>query len=159
MKNIAILIALTCVFNVSSKAQSYSEEVDAVQAIFGIEKREMIKSLIKMTPEEAQTFWPVYEAYEAERKTLGKKRIELLAQTAEAYKDMTPEKAESLAGAAINQAADTEKLLSKYFAKMKKATNAVIGFEFYQAEVYLLNEIRSSIISEFPMYSEIKVHK
>jgi hypothetical protein len=159
MKKIAIVFALTFLLNVSSKAQSYSEEVDAVQAIFGIEKREMIKSLIKMTPEESQAFWPVYEAYEAERKTLGKKRIELLAQTAEAYKNMTPEKAESLAAAAITQSADTEKLLSKYFAKMKKATNAVIGFEFYQAEVYLLNEVRSSIISEFPMYSEIKVHK
>ncbi len=47
-----------------------------------------------------------------------------------------------------------EKSLQEYYQKIKSATNAVTAFEFYQAEVYILTQVRAYIMQQIPTYSE-----
>ena len=51
---------------------------------------------------------------------------------------------------------EQEKSLESYYNKVKAATNAVVAFEFYQAEVYLLTQIRASIMQQIPTYGELE---
>ena len=156
-KAIVLLTAsfLITATNIFAQA-TYKEEVDAAQAIFGKAKKELVAELIKLTPDEAAKFWPVYDAYEAERKVLGQQRLELIMEVAEAYDNMTAEKADAITSKTMKLSKQNDKLLATYYKKVKKATNSNIAFEFYQEELYLLTEIRAELMSEIPLYSEIK---
>ncbi len=68
---------------------------------------------------------------------------------------MTPMIADSLAGKYFANRLDQEKTLEVYYGKIKTATNAVVAFEFYQAEVYLLTMIRAQIMSQVPTYGQV----
>jgi len=47
-------------------------------------------------------------------------------------------------------------LLESYYKKFKAATNSVAAFQFYQAETYLLTQIRANIMSQIPTYGELQ---
>ena len=68
---------------------------------------------------------------------------------------MTPARADSLANSYFVNRVEQEKTLESYYRKIKAATNSVIAFEFYQAEVYLLTSLRASIMQQIPTYGEI----
>ena len=48
-----------------------------------------------------------------------------------------------------------EKTLEEYYKKMKAATNSVTAFQFYQAEVYLLTQLRANTMSQIPTYGQL----
>ena len=73
-----------------------------------------------------------------------------------AYGNMTPAKADSLAYRYFDNRVGQEKSLEEYHKKIKSATNAVIAFEFYQAEVYLLTQLRASIMQQIPTYGQFE---
>jgi hypothetical protein len=52
---------------------------------------------------------------------------------------------------------DQEKSLQDYYKKIKTATNAVTAFEFYQAEVYMLTQLRAGIMQQIPTYGQLKL--
>jgi hypothetical protein len=49
-----------------------------------------------------------------------------------------------------------EKTLEEYYKKIKAATNSVVAFEFYQAEVYILTQLRASIMQQIPTYGQFQ---
>ena len=61
--------------------------------------------------------------------------LALYERTAAAYGNMTAAVADSLAVKYFSNRVNQEKTLEAYYKKIKAATNAVIAFEFYQAEV------------------------
>jgi hypothetical protein len=69
---------------------------------------------------------------------------------------MTPAAADELAVKYFANRISQEKSLEDYYKKIKSATNAVTAFEFYQAEVYMLTQIRASIMQQIPTYSQFK---
>jgi len=72
---------------------------------------------------------------------------------------MTPVTADSLATQYFANRIEQEKNLEIYYKKIKAATNPVIAFEFYQAEVYLLTQIRASIMNQVPTYGQLQSAK
>jgi hypothetical protein len=68
---------------------------------------------------------------------------------------MTPAVADSLATQYFANRIDQEKTLEEYYKKMKAATNAVTAFEFYQSEVYILTQLRASIMQQIPTYGQL----
>jgi hypothetical protein len=67
---------------------------------------------------------------------------------------MTPEIADSLSAKYFANRLEQEKTLETYYKKIKAATNAVVAFQFYQAEVFMLTQIRASIMEQVPTYGE-----
>jgi hypothetical protein len=72
---------------------------------------------------------------------------------------MTPAVADSLANKYFSNRMEQEKTLETYYKKIKAATNAVVAFEFYQAEVYLLTQIRAQIMQQIPTYGQLLAMK
>ena len=68
---------------------------------------------------------------------------------------MTPQVADSLANKYFLNRMEQEKMLETYYKKIKAATSPIVAFEFYQAEVYLLTQIRASIMQQIPTYGEL----
>jgi Spy/CpxP family protein refolding chaperone len=157
MKKIYSIIVAVLISTIVVNAQDSSkEEIEMFQALFGKEKKELVKDLIKFNPDQTTKFWPIYDKYEVERKELGRERIELIKSLADAYSNMNAEKADAVVKQTISLRAKQEKVLTKYYKLMKSSIGSEKAFEFFQFESYLLTEVRSAIMEQIPLYSQFK---
>jgi hypothetical protein len=110
---------------------------------------------VKPTEAQKADFWALYDAYEIERKALGKKRIELLSKYAASYATMNDASADALIKETIALGKQHDKLLESYFKKIKKKTSPTVAAQFYQIEAYILSAIRASILEAIPFVGEM----
>lgn len=151
MKKITLLLVALLTFGGILSAQSNKEEMDLMQAAFGIEKKAMVSDFVRVDAAQKDAFWKLYDEYEVKRKELGQKRIQLLEKYAANYDKLTIEFADSWSKEVLDLSKKTDALLVTYFNKIKKATNSVVALQFYQVEGYILSGIRLSILEELPL--------
>jgi hypothetical protein len=155
MKSFILLVLFTfCTF--LAIAQTSEAEADAVTQLLNVQKHEAVAKLVSVSGKDSVSFWKIYGEYEAETKPIIKSRIKLYETTARAYSKMKPALADSLAQNYFINRMEQEKRLEIYYKRIKAATNAVIAFEFYQAETYLLTQIRVGIMQQIPTYGELQ---
>ena len=137
-------------------AQMSDAEAEATANLLGVQKKEIIMKLISVGGKDSVTLWKLYDEYLQKNRALAKERILLYEQTARSYNKMTAGAADSLAARYFANRDAQEKSLGEYYKKIKASTNAVAAFEFYQAETYLLTQVRATIMQQIPTYGEYK---
>ena len=147
----AFLILFTVV---STQAQSITEEVDLLQSIYGMEKKSLVSEFLGSTVD--SSFWELYDAYEMERKDLGKNRIALLNDYADNYTEIKGEKADELVKKAESLNKNQNSLISKYTKKVRKVSGSEVAAQFYQIEHYLLSATRTEIFENIPFIGALK---
>ena len=150
MKKLTLLLAALLTF-VYVNAQSNKEEVDLMQAAFGMEKKAMVSEFVKVNDAQKDAFWKLYDEYETARKDLAKKRIDLLEKYANNYDKMTNEFADKWASDVLGLTKETDALVVTYYGKIKKVTNPVVALQFWQVEGYILSGIRLSLLESLPL--------
>lgn len=156
MKIILVLTTFLIGIVAEAHAQTSEAEADAIVNLLGVQKKEAISKLVPVSGKDSVAFWKIYDEYQVSNKATAKSRIGLYEKTAHAYSNMTPAIADSLATKYFFNRAEQEKSLELYYKKIKAATNALIAFEFYQAEVYMLTQIRSTIMQQIPTYGQLQ---
>lgn len=156
MKNTLIILVCAC-FTIGTYAQTSNAEAEAMVNLLGVQKKEAIAKMVSVSGKDSVAFWKLYDEYLLQNKELAKTRIQLYEQTARAYGNMSAAVADSLAKKYFSNRTIQEKSLEEYYRKIKAATNPIIAFEFYQAEVYLLTQVRASIMQQIPTYGEFKM--
>jgi len=156
LKNMkTIFLSLVCLsLTLVTKAQTSDAEAKAMANLLGVQKREAIAHLITLNGKDSATFWKLYDEYLNDNMGMSKARIQLYEQTARSYGSMTPEVADSLSMRFFENRNAQEKSLQLYYKKIKSATNALVAFQFYQAEVYILTQSRAQIMQQIPTYGE-----
>ena len=154
MKKTIVFIAGLFVAQVAF-AQNMNSEIDFYQSAYGVEKKQVVDNFMGLVAEDAKAFWEVYDRYEAERKAIGKARIDNIAEYAEQYDGITDEQADALTKKVIANRASQEKLFKKYYGQMKKAIGAKKALQFVQIEVYLQTAIQASILESIPFIGEM----
>ncbi len=144
------LIVITLFLTSFAYSQSDKEEIDLMQAAFGMDKKAVVAEFVKPSPAEKDAFWKLYDEYEVKRKELGKQRIELLKQYADKYLTMTGVEAEAWTKQVMQLQKKTDKLTADYYNKVLKATDGVVATQFYQIENYILMAIRANVLSQIP---------
>jgi hypothetical protein len=137
-------------------AQSSDAEAEAMANLLGVQKKEIVMKLVPVTGKDSVAFWKLYDEYRLKYNGMAKTRIQLYEQTALSYNKMTPALADSLARKQFVMRDEQEKILQDYYKKIKAATNSVVAFEFYQAEIYMLTQLRSAIMQQIPTYGEFQ---
>jgi hypothetical protein len=141
-------------------AQTSDAEATAIVNLLGVQKKEIIASLVRVNPKDSAVFWKLYDQYQEANKSMAKNRIQLYEKTAMSYANMNAPVADSLAKRFFDNRMKQEKSLEEFYQKIKNATNAITAFEFYQAEVYILTQVRAQIMQQIPTYSEFMMaHK
>jgi len=149
MKKYILIIAAAFLTSVAY-TQSYTEEVDLMQAAFGMAKKDLVSAFVQPSVSQADAFWALYDEYETARKELGKERIALLEQFARQYANMTAEQADAFTTKALALQKKTDKLIATYYKKVKGVSDALVATQFYQVESYILTGIRMELLSEVP---------
>ena len=147
-----LFLAVALIFAGNTFSQNTEkEEIDYIQSIYGMEKKKVVAEFLQLNENQALAFWPIYDAYEVERKALGKKRIELLSYYEKNTETMTNEKSEAWMKEVIKYRQDIDKLIETYYKKVKKVTNPILAAQFYQVETYLLTASRFAIQDALPI--------
>ena len=130
------------------------EEVDFLQAAFGMEKKAVVAEFVKLDEAQGDAFWLLYDEYETARKDYGKQRIDLALEYAQKNATMTNEEADAWIKKVMALQVNTDKLIRTYYGKIKKETNAIVATQFYQIENYILTAIRMEIQEEMPFINQ-----
>jgi hypothetical protein len=147
-----LLILLAAFFTLSlANAQSNKEEVDLMQAAFGMQKKAMIAEFVKVEGAQKDAFWKLYDEYETSRKELGKQRIDLFNSYVDNWDKLSNEFAEKWTADLFSLGKKTDDLLLNYYNKVKKATSPIAALQFYQVEYYILTGIRTFLLEELPL--------
>ncbi len=145
------ILIITALFLTSfAWSQSNKEEIDLVQAAFGMDKKAAVADFVKPSALQKDAFWKLYDEYETQRKELGKQRIELLKQYADHYLDMTPAQADAWTIKVIALQKKTDNLIVTYYGKIKLVSNAIVATQFYQIEYFILTGIRMKLLQNVP---------
>ena len=130
--------------------QSNKEEVDLLQAAFGMDKKAAVAEFVKPSANQKAAFWKLYDEYEAQRKDLGKQRIGLLQHYADHYFDMTSDQADTWTKKVIELQKKTDNLIAIYYGKIKLVSDGIVATQFYQIENYILTTIRMQLLQNVP---------
>jgi hypothetical protein len=136
-------------------SQSNKEEVDLFQALYGMDKKSIMAEFVTLNPSQKDAFWKTYDAYEMERKELGKQRIALLEKYAMNYGTMDESTMDGIMKSVIDLGLKTDKLQADYYKKIKKAAGVKPASQFLQLETYLTSAIRTAILDEIPFIGEL----
>jgi len=134
--------------------QTSKPDAEAMARIMGEEKKAAMANLVAVSGNDSVKFWEVYDEYEKQNVELAKSRLQLYEKIVRLYGKMDTYIADSIAQLYFDNRVIQENNLQDYYKKMKAATNSIIAFEFYQAEVFLLTEIRGMIMQKLPTYGE-----
>lgn len=137
-------------------SQSNKEEVDLMQAAFGMDKKAIVTDFVKPSAAQKDAFWKLYDEYETQRKVLGKQRIALLNQYADQYLTMTGEQADAWTKKVIDLQKKTDNLISTYYGKVKGISDGIVATQFYQIENYILTAIRAEVLENVPFLQKAK---
>jgi hypothetical protein len=154
----SIIIALFCAYiTTAAVAQTSDAEADAMANLLMVQKKEAVHKLVYLTEKDSVAFWKIYDDYQQKNRAITKSRIKLYEQTAYSYHNLTPAIADSLALKYFENRDTQEKMLEDYYKKIKAATDATVAFQFYQAEVYLITQVRASIMQQIPTYGQVQI--
>ena len=100
-------------------------------------------------------FWKDYDAYEATRLELGKRRIRLVENYANSIMSLSADKATEMVNEETAITMEFKKLQKTYYKRMTKTLGEVKAAQFYQFENYLNNIINLGIQENIPFVGEI----
>jgi hypothetical protein len=155
MKKVSFTSVALLIMGLALSAQSNTEEIELFQSIFGMEKKAIVSEFLQFDDSAYETFWGIYDAYETDRKELGKNRINLLKNYAENYDQLTDQKIDELMADMIKQKSNLDKLVNKYYKKIKKSVGSKPAAQFLQIENYFLSAVRLSIFESIPFIGEL----
>jgi hypothetical protein len=150
-----LLLSISLFFSLASIAQN-ADEIAIIQSAYGMDKRAIVTEQMKLTPNEAEAFWPIYEQYEVARKEYGKTRIKNIMEYAKNYQSLSNEKATELINASYSNQMNIMKLQQKTFKQLSKAITPARAAQFTQIEMYLENAIKAKLGDEMPFIEEKK---
>jgi len=159
-KHITLTLAVILLFGLgildTAYAQASKDEVQLVQSLWGMQKRDIVVKFMNFSDSESAKFFPLYDAYTEEYKKLGAERINLISDYSNNYSAMTDAKADELSQKFFKNNMDIDKLQQKYYGKIKKELSALRAAQFMQLEYYLQTMIRSELQSDIPIIGELE---
>ena len=154
MKKIFTLV-IAMALTVGAYAQSNKEDVDLIQAMYGKAKKELVNDYMKFDATAGAAFWPMYDAFENERKVIGRERIQIISDYADHYKTLDDMKADELGKKTLDNNLALDNLNKKYFPKFSKAVGALNAAKYMQLELYMQNAVRAELQESIPFIGEL----
>ncbi|MDN3644092.1 hypothetical protein QWY87_15360 [Lutimonas halocynthiae] len=135
-------------FSIGMSGQASQDELQLMQSLYGMEKRDIVSEFIELNDSQEQEFWLLYDEYEEKRKDLGTERFRLLTSYVDDYGEVKPQDADNFMKQAIPLRIKSDKLVDNYYKKIKSRTDPIVAMQFYQIENYLADVIRMELLEE-----------
>jgi Spy/CpxP family protein refolding chaperone len=131
--------------------QEIDKDVELLRSDLRSQKKQVIAANMKLTGEQAEKFWPVYDAYTQETTKIGDARYALIKEYAKTYDAMTDAQADDLLKrtAALDLQAAT--LRQQWIPKFRKVLTGKQTALFFQLDRRVGLLIDLQLASEIPL--------
>jgi hypothetical protein len=153
IRKLGVVLCLSLLFTTYALSQSNKEEIEYIQAVFGMEKKAALAEFIDL--ESDTPFWALYDEYETQRKELGKARLDLLEKYVNNYENISDVVTDDLIKQMQAQKKSLDKLIDTYYKKTKKTAGSKAAAQFYQFENYMLSAVRLEVLKSIPFIGEL----
>jgi hypothetical protein len=138
----------------ASDPASFDEDIKLLRRDLRSMKKQIIAANMRLTDEESQRFWPVYDRYTAELTALTDRKFALLKDYALNYDAITNERAETYVKerAAVEQS--IMQLRLTYFPEFRKALSGRATARFFQMDWRLGLVAELQLASQTPLVEQ-----
>ena len=108
---------------------------------FQSQKVAFITNKLKLTPKEAQAFWPVYNAYDSRKQVINKNKLKTIVQFQTEGAELSEKESADLADQYVSLQKQEALLAEEYNIKFKTLLPASKVLKLYQAELQFKQEL------------------
>ena len=131
--------------------QAHEAEMDVLRDTILANKRAFIAVNLKLTDDEASKFWPVYDRYEGELRTVNDRLIKLVDEYSKSFPNLADDRAGALIGDYLTEEVDRAQLRQKYLPDFSKALPGRKVARFYQLENKMDAVTRYDLAAHIPV--------
>lgn len=116
-------------------------------------RKDRIAGNMLLSPEEARSFWPVYEEYRAAAVEVRKRQLDVIVEYADAYNrgGIAPETARALLAEALRLEAERDRLKRDYIRTAGNVLGPTRQLRLYQVETRLDAEAQAGVLAQIPL--------
>ncbi len=146
MKKVIAIVSF--VFLMSGLYAQQHTEIELIRSQYKTDKKAVVSEYLKLSNEDAAKFWPIYNAYEAERTAIGDRRIKLITDYVNEKHKGNIKNADMM----VKESADIQRkeadLREKYYGKVKTGVNPDVAVNFYQIEDAIATAVKAKLWME-----------
>jgi len=137
----------------SNDAVMTHEQLKVAKELVETERDMTLIINLDLTPEESETFWPLYEEYRQKVRSIRGRKLSLIEAYAERYRAGTVDDdfAEMAIKDALKIQLETVKIRQKYWKKFRRIVPAIKAARFYQLENKMDTEIDFVLAGGIPL--------
>jgi hypothetical protein len=135
----------------SPQELNIQEYVNLLRQDVSAQKAKLLGEIMQFDAEDAAKFWPIYRDYDAELKKVNDLRVANILEYSRSYATLTNEKADELIKNAMAYQEQRDKLLAKYYERVRQELGGITAARFVQVEHQLLTIIDLKIASSLPV--------
>ena len=139
LKSIVALFTAAMAVTLTVEAQAQSERAKFEVAFEAQEtrRRALIAQSLELSEEEAAKFWPMYDAYRNEVKTIQLRQVENLSTFSANFNGLEDDVAEELIAAAVDIKAYVTQLNREHLKRVRRVISPVQALRYFQLDSYI----------------------
>ena len=149
---IAAVVAASCVcVAAAASPQTVKDSLEASRLAVESQRRILVSGALPLTDAEANAFWPLYDAYEKERRSLDERANRLLADFLAGAATMTDAQAKALVEEELSVEEARLKVRRACLGRMVKAIPGRKVARFFQIDNKLDAAVRADVAKQIPL--------
>jgi hypothetical protein len=130
---------------------SSQDQIELTRANIQTKRQEIVQSMMQLTPEQSEKFWPVYREYRNEVAKLGDQRLEFMERFANQAATMSDEQSKKLLDDWFKLRERQLDLQKKYAGRFRKVLPGAKVARFYQVENALDTIVSANLQAALPV--------
>jgi hypothetical protein len=140
-----------CLAAGAATAQTVRETLDVTRQAVESQRRVLVSGAVPLTDAEADAFWPLYDAYEKERRPLDERANQLVADFLAGASSLTDAQAKAMVEEALRIEEGKLRVRRGYLGRMLKAIPPLKVARFYQIDNKLDAVVRADLAKQIPL--------
>jgi vacuolar-type H+-ATPase subunit D/Vma8 len=125
--------------------------IETGRSLIATQRKALITEAMQLTPDQAKTFWPLYNEYQEAMRKVGDQRVAVISEYAKNYQTLTDAKASELLNKALAFESERTKLKEQFVKKFAKVLPGREVARFFQADSKIDAYINASLADEIPL--------
>ena len=142
---------LLCLAAGAATAQTVRETLDVTRQAVESQRRVLVSGALPLTDAEADSFWPLYDAYEKERRPLDERANKVVADFLAGASILTDAQAKAMVEEALEIDEGKLRVRRGYLGRMLKAIPPRKVARFFQIDNKLDAVVRADISKQIPL--------
>jgi hypothetical protein len=131
--------------------QNVKDSLEASRQAVESQRRILVSGALPLTDPEANAFWPLYDAYEKERRPLDERANGILAEFLARGATLTDDQAKAMVEEELQLEEGRLKVRRTYFGRMVKAIPGRKVARFFQIDNKLDSAVRADVAKQVPL--------